>query len=69
MIEELGHHLRIGNNTTIALELDSRAECDRLYAALAEGGGEGSGMMEQFWGYWGSVQDRFGIRWMFNHMN
>jgi PhnB protein len=67
MLESLGHQLRIGNNVTINLEPDSRAECDRLYAALSEGGSEGTGMLEVPWGYWGCVQDRFGIRWMFNN--
>ncbi len=22
----------------------------------------------EFWGYWGTCQDRFGVRWMFNVM-
>jgi PhnB protein len=21
---------------------------------------------DEFWGYWGTCKDRFGIRWMFN---
>ncbi|MEN9646557.1 MAG: hypothetical protein RL238_3226 [Actinomycetota bacterium] len=67
MIESMGHQLRIGNNTTIMVEPDTRAEADRLYGALADGGSEASGMMEMFWGaYWGVCLDRFGIRWMVN---
>ena len=23
-------------------------------------------LVDQFWGYWGTCLDRFGIRWMFN---
>lgn len=67
MIESMGHQLRIGNNTTIMLEPDTRAEADRIYIALAEGGSDASGMTEMFWGaYWGVCLDRFGIRWMVN---
>ena len=67
MIESMGHQLRIGNNTTLNLEPDTRAETDRLYAALSEGGSDASGMQQMFWGaYWGTCLDRFGVRWMFN---
>ena len=24
---------------------------------------------QEFWGYWGTCKDRFGVRWMFNVMN
>jgi PhnB protein len=67
MLESMGHALRIGNNTTINLEPDTRAETDRLYAALSAGGSESTGMMDMFWGsYWGCTLDPYGIRWMFN---
>lgn len=66
MLESLGHELRVGNNVTINLEPDSRQETYRLYAALAEGGSESTGMQEVPWGYWGCTLDRYGVRWMFN---
>ena len=66
MVASAGHVLTIGNNTTINLEPDTRAETDRLYGALSEGGTDASGMQETAWGYWGCCLDRFGIRWMFN---
>ena len=66
-LESMGHELRVGNNTTINLEPDTRGETDRLYAALSEGSTDASGMQEMFWGYWGSCCDRFGVRWMFNY--
>lgn len=69
MVESMGHKVVVGNNTTINLELDSRADADRLYAQLSEGGSDKAPMTEQFWGYWGCCLDRFGIRWMFNVMN
>jgi PhnB protein len=67
MIESMGHHLRIGNNTTVMLEPDDRAEADRLFGALSQDSTESAGMMEMFWGaYWGVCLDQFGIRWMIN---
>jgi PhnB protein len=67
MVESLGQVARIGNNTTINLEVDSRAEADRLYGELSDGGSDATGLNEMPWGsYWGCCLDRFGIRWMFN---
>jgi PhnB protein len=68
MLESMGQKLRIGNNTTISLEADSKEEVDRLYKALSDGGSEMMAPMDMFWGYWGVALDRFGIRWMFNCM-
>ena len=68
MLGSLGQRTRVGNNTTLCLDIDSRDEADRLYAALSEGGSEGSPMADMPWGaYWGVTLDRFGIRWMVNH--
>lgn len=69
MLESMGQKLVIGNNTTINLEADSKEEVDRLFKALAEGGSDKAGPQQEFWGYWGTCLDRFGIRWMFNFMN
>ena len=67
MLESMGHKLKIGNNTTICLEPDSKEETDRLYNALSAGGSDAMPMQDMFWGaYWGTCLDKFGIRWMFN---
>ncbi|HEY0933730.1 MAG TPA: VOC family protein [Trebonia sp.] len=67
MLRSLGQDTRIGNNTTLCLDVDSKEEADRLYGALAEGGSEGSPMADMPWGaYWGVTLDRYGIRWMVN---
>jgi PhnB protein len=66
MLESMGQTLRIGNNTTINLTLDTRAETERLYAALSAGATDCAPLSDHFWGYWGCCLDRFGIRWMFN---
>jgi PhnB protein len=68
MLASMGQQTRIGNNTTLCLEVDSREEADRLYASLSEGGSEGSSMADMPWGaYWGVTLDRYGIRWMISH--
>lgn len=65
LVASMGHELRVGNNTTVHLEVDTRAEADRLYDALSAESAEFAPMQDQFWGaYWGSCLDRFGIRWM-----
>lgn len=65
--ESMGRTVTIGNNIYINLEPDTRAETDRLFAALADGGQVEMAPQEMFWGaYWGCLTDRFGIRWMFN---
>jgi PhnB protein len=67
MLESMGQHVRIGNNTTISLELDSREEADRLFDALSEGASDVMTMRDMPWGaYWGVCLDRFGVRWMFS---
>lgn len=69
MLESMGHKLKIGNNTSINLEPDTREETERLFKALSEGATDVMPLQDMFWGaYWGCCLDKFGIRWMFNHM-
>ena len=68
MLASAGHQLRIGNNTTLVLEVDTREQADELFNALSTGGSETEGMADMSWGaYWGVCLDRFGIRWMISH--
>jgi PhnB protein len=65
--ESMGFSLTQGNNVYINLEPDTRAETDRLFRALSDGGKIEMPLQEMFWGgYFGSFTDRFGVRWMFN---
>lgn len=66
MLESMGHKLIEGNNITISLNPDSKEEADRLYKELAGGGKDDVAPHDEFWGYWGTCKDKFGIRWMFN---
>ena len=56
-----------GNNFSICLDPDTRAEADTLFAALSAGGKEDMKLQEMFWGdYFGTLTDQFGIHWMMN---
>lgn len=67
VLESMGQQVRIGNNTTINLELDSFDEAARLYDVLSQDSTENAPLQEMFWGaWWGVCLDKFGIRWMFN---
>ncbi|MEM8769143.1 MAG: VOC family protein [Pseudomonadota bacterium] len=58
----------VGSNVQLSLAPESREACDRLFAALSDGGEVESAPQEMFWGaYFASCRDRFGIRWMLNH--
>ena len=68
MLQSMGQETRIGNNTTLCLDVDSKEAADHLYGALSDGGSESSPMADMPWGaYWGVTLDRYGIRWMINH--
>ena len=69
MLESMGHKLVEGNNVTISLNPDTKEEADRLYSELSQGGTDGVAPHDEFWGYWGTCKDKFGIRWMFNITN
>jgi PhnB protein len=66
-LESMGHKLLVGNNFTLNLAPDTRAETDALYVLLSEGGKTEVPLMDMFWGaYFGLCVDKFGVRWMFN---
>ncbi|MEK7145772.1 MAG: VOC family protein [Patescibacteria group bacterium] len=65
--ESMGFKVSHGNNIYLNLEPDTRAETDKLFKALSEGGKVEMQLMEMFWGgYFGSLTDKFGVAWMFN---
>jgi len=67
--ESMGFTVVNGNSVHINLEPDTRADTDRLFAALAVGAKVDMPLSDMFWGaYFGTLTDRYGIRWMFNCM-
>jgi PhnB protein len=66
-LESMGHRLTFGNTMSLNLEPDTRKETERLFARLGEGGKVGMPLQDMFWGaYFGNLEDKFGVRWMFN---
>lgn len=65
--ESMGFNLVQGNNFYINLQPDTRVETEKLFKRLADGGVVEQELVDMFWGdYYGSLIDKFGIRWMFN---
>lgn len=65
--ESMGFTLIEGNNVNISLSPDTRAEADKLFAALSTGGKISMPLAEMFWGdYFGSFTDKYGVNWMIN---
>lgn len=68
VLEGMGPARVEGNNVSLSVHPESRAEADRVFAGLAEGGEVTMPMADQFWGdYFGSLTDRFGVNWMVNY--
>lgn len=64
----LGQTVVSGNSVALSVLPDSRAEADRIFQALAAGGTVEMPIADQIWGdYYGSLIDRYGIRWMVNY--
>jgi PhnB protein len=67
VVESMGHSIVMGSNISLNLEPDTRAETERLFAALADGGKATMALQDMFWGsYFGTLVDKFGVHWMFN---
>lgn len=62
---EWAAHTVVGNNITISITADSKADADRIFNALADGGKVTIPMADTFWGdYFGMCTDKFQINWM-----
>ena len=65
--ESMGFTVTPGNQVHINLQPNTRAHTDQLFKGLAAGGKIDMPMADMFWGaYFGSLTDRYGVRWMFN---
>jgi PhnB protein len=68
LLESMGQKLKLGNNHTLSLEADSKAEADKLFNALSVGGNIGAPIADAPWGaYWGMLTDKFDVQWMVNY--
>lgn len=67
-LKSAGHELNVGNNNYISVTPDSREEADRIFKGLSVGGKIEMPLEDMFWGdYFGSFEDKFGVRWMINY--
>lgn len=65
---EWGAHFQQGNNFSVSIGTDSKAEADRLFYVLSEGGNVSMPMSDTFWeSYFGMFTDKFGIQWMVSY--
>ena len=65
--ESFGAKTIYGNNFSLSINAESRAEADVIYLALSAGGKVIMPMEDAFWGgYFGTFIDKFGINWMVN---
>jgi PhnB protein len=57
-----------GNNISLMINCSSEEEINRFFSSLSEGGKVLDPLKVQFWGgTFGVINDKFGIRWMFNY--
>ena len=63
--EEQEESFILGNNFSISIFVDSKADVDRIFKGLSEGGVVTMPVNSAFWGdYIGMLTDRFGVNWM-----
>jgi PhnB protein len=63
----LGPPITQGDGVVVCMQYEGRADVDRHFAALSEGGSVTEPLQDTFWGArFGMLVDRFGVRWMFN---
>jgi PhnB protein len=59
-----------GNNISLTINLNDKAEAERLFKGLSKGGEIKMPLESTFWGaYFGILTDRFGIQWLINCEN
>ncbi len=57
-----------GTNFSLSINTESKAEADRMFEGLSEGGQATMPMADTFWGsYFGMLTDKFGISWMVSY--
>ncbi|WP_028401432.1 VOC family protein [Ectobacillus panaciterrae] len=64
----LGHQVEVGNHISLALEMESEEEIQKLYDALSASGSVLMELQDTFWGAkYAKVKDRFGVIWDLNY--
>lgn len=64
----LGQSIEVGNHISLALEMESEEEIQKLYGALSEKGSILMELQDTFWGAkFAKVKDCFGVIWDLNY--
>jgi PhnB protein len=67
-LESQGQKLTMGNNFSISISTDTKADADKFFAGISSGGKVTVPMADAFWGsYFGMCTDKFGIQWMISY--
>lgn len=57
--------VKAGTNISLCISTDSKADSDRIFAALSDGGNVQMPLQDMFWGdYYGMLIDKYEIQWM-----
>jgi len=65
--ESMQFKVTFGTNSYILLEPDTKEETRKLFNLLSKDGIIEQELQEMFWGdLYGSLTDKFGVKWMFN---
>lgn len=65
--DKYGHATAIGNNIAVSIDTSSKAEAEKLYNELSQGGTISMPLQKTFWGAWFAIFiDKFSINWMIN---
>lgn len=66
-LPSMGFNVTFGNNFYISIDAESKDEANKLFKDLSDGAKVEMKMADQFWGaYFGSLTDKFGVKWMIN---
>ena len=65
MFPSMGDKLQLGNQNYVVINTTTQEEANKLFVALSGGGTIETPIGEQYFGYYGSFTDKFGIGWMF----
>ncbi|MDD2331408.1 MAG: VOC family protein [Candidatus Cloacimonetes bacterium] len=65
VLEEFGQRVGFDGNVELMVNTDSQKEADQIWEKLSAGGTITMPLEVAFWGdYFGSLTDKFGVRWM-----
>ncbi len=64
-VEGFGPPLQVGNNFHVSVVANDKAEADRVFSSLSEGGKVTMPIANAPWGpYFGMCVDKYGVQWM-----